>query len=95
MSSMHVAFGTAVGAGAATYPRRFQATQVVTTSAAAAATTATAKSGDYAFVTAVDAALYVAVGKDAAAGQDHYVAVGTTKDIGPLKDGDTVSGIEA
>lgn len=95
MSSMHVAFGTVMGAGAPTYPRRCRATQVVTTGLASASTTETAQSGDYAFVTAVDAALYVAVGKDAAAGQDHYVAVGTTKDIGPLKDGDTVSGIEA
>ena len=95
MSSMHVAFGTAIGAGAPTYPRNVRSAEVVTTGASAASSTIEANGGDYAFVSAVDAGLYVRIGADAAAGLDHYVAPGTTKDIGPLKEGDTVSGIEA
>jgi hypothetical protein len=95
MSDMHVAFGTAMGAGAPTYPRKPRATETVAMSASAASTTITATAGDYARIAAVGGALYVRVKDTAAAGDDYYLPSGGVIDIGPLKEGDTISGIDA
>lgn len=95
MSDMHVTFGTAMGAGAPTYPRKPRATETVAMSATAASTTITAVSGDYARVSAFGGALYVRIKDTAAAGNDYYLPDGGVIDIGPLQDGDTVSGIDA
>lgn len=94
MSTMRVEFNGVMGGGAPTYASRPSATENVTTSGTTAATTITAKLGDYARVTAVDAALYVATSQDASSAVGYYLASGEHIDLGPLQHGDTISGIE-
>lgn len=94
----HVEIGTAMGSGAPVYGAvPFHAETLTTT--ASAQTSKPARSGDYATVTAISAAVMVAIGQNptAVAGGDNMrrVEPGTTRDFGPLKDGDLVACIDA
>jgi hypothetical protein len=84
-----------MGSGAPVYAARPRKAEAVTTSGTAASTTATAASGDYARIVAVDAALYVTGNGTASATNGYYVPSGTVIDIGPMAEGGTISGIEA
>lgn len=95
MSSMHVTFGGANGGGVPVLARRPRIAETVTTSGSSASSTAAAEDSDFARVTAVDAALYVAAGSSVSAATGYYVPSGTSVDIGPLQLGDVISGIEA
>lgn len=94
----HVEIGTVMGAGAPVYaPVPYHAETITTTSSAQS--TKVARSGDYASVTAVDAAVMVAIGSNPTAlagGAGMYrIEAGVTRDFGPLKDGDLVAAIDA
>lgn len=94
----HVEIGTVMGAGAPVYaPEPYHAETLTTTSSAQ--TTKAARSGDYATVTAVTAAVMVKIGSNptalAGGAGCRRVEAGTTRDFGPLKDGDLVACIDA
>ncbi|MBY6005386.1 hypothetical protein KUV62_15785 [Salipiger bermudensis] len=95
MSTMHVTIGEAVQAGAPVFATHPRAAEAVTTSGTAASATLFPLSGEIARISAVDAALYVSADVTASATTGYYVAVGTTIELGPLKDGSIISGIEA
>lgn len=95
MSTMHVSIGAAVMAGAPVYACAPFAAEAVTTGATAASSTIKPRSGDIARIVAVDAALYVAAGVTASATTGYYVPVGGVIELGPLKDEETISGIQA
>ena len=93
-----VEIGSAMGAGAPVYPSvPFHAEKLTTTSSAA--TSVGARSGDYARVTAIGAAVMACVGQNptalASGAGMRYVADGASIDIGPLKDGDKIACIDA
>lgn len=94
----HVEIGTVMGGGAPVYaPTVFHAETLVTTSSAQ--TTVGARSGDYATVTAVGAAVMVAIGSNPTAVANgammRRVEAGAVRDFGPLKDGDRIAAIDA
>ena len=93
-----VEIGGAMGAGAPVYPTvPYHSERLVTT--ASAQTTKAARSGDYARITAIDAALVIAVGANPTAVTSgagmRYIVANTSLDIGPLKDGDLIACIDA
>lgn len=96
MATVQVNFGTAMGAGAPAFPPAVNAGQAITSSGTSQATTITARSGDYAHVTAVGGAIMVEISNNptAASGVTWIVADGETKLFGPLKDGDKVAIID-
>ena len=94
----HVEIHTAMGAGAPVYaPVPFHAQTLTTTSSAQ--TTVGARSGDYATVIAVSAAVMVAIGQNPTAlanGAGMYrCEPGQERTFGPLKDGDKIAAIDA
>ena len=95
MSTMHVTFSAAMGGSAPVYANGPAASEAVTTSGTPASSTITARSGQFARITAVDAALYVTGNGTASATNGYYVASGTFIDIGPMPQGATISGVEA
>lgn len=94
MSTMHVVFGPVMGGGAPVFAGNARSAEAVTTSGTSAASNITAQAGEYATVSAHDAALYVAVSKVATSAVGYYIGIGEKITIGPLKTGDTISGIE-
>lgn len=98
MSTIHVRFGEAMGAGAPVYAPLPRASESVTSSATSAATTIEAQGGDFASVSAVDGSVYMTIGSSptalASGANMHVVLSGQTKDFGPLKDGDKVAVID-
>lgn len=92
-----VEIGGAMGAGAPVYPPVPYHAETLTTTTSAQ-TTKAARSGDYARVTAIGAAVMVAVGKNptalASGAGMRYVPDGASLDMGPLKDGDLVACID-
>ena len=94
----HVEVGTNMGAGSPVYaPTPYHAETLATTSSAA--TSVGARSGDYASVTAITAAVMVKIGQNPtalASGAGMYrVEAGSVRDFGPLKDGDKIACIDA
>lgn len=96
MASIHVAFGSPMASGAPVHPRKPRRSETVTSSGTSARTTGTAQGGDFAFVTAIDGAVYVEIGPSATATSSSSWAVpsGGSKEFGPLKDGDQVAVID-
>ena len=94
----HVKIGTVMGAGAPVYaPVPFHAETIATVSSTQ--TSIPARSGDYATVTAIEAAVMVAIGQNPTALANgsgmHRIEAGATMDFGPLKDRDLVACIDA
>lgn len=94
MATVHVEFGGAMGGGAPVYTG-LRASETITTSGASQAAAITAESGEYARVSALDAAVYVAVSRPAEYDPRRVVLAGASLDIGPLKAGDTINLIDA
>ena len=93
MATVHIAFGTAMAAGAPAYPRTFSKVEVITSSGSSQATSIKAEGGEYAHITPSGGDVHVDVGPSPVAvrGSPHLVCAGNTKLIGVLKEGDKVA----
>jgi hypothetical protein len=93
----HIEFGGAMGGGAPVYTGLSNAATIATV--ASTQTPFTARAGDYARVSAIDAAVMIAVGPNptavASGAGMRYVPAETSIDIGPLSEGDKIAAIDA
>ena len=99
MATAEISVGSVMGAGAPVY-RPAVASQTLTTSTSNTVASLTSFSGPYAILDGDHVAItmrgstsgaYVAIGKVATSAPRMYIAEGQTKDIGPLKAGDTIN----
>ena len=94
----HVKFGGVMGGGAPVYATKPKYAATLTTTSSAQ-TAFSADAGDFATVTAVGAAVMVAIGPNPTALANgagmHRIEAGAVMDFGPLQQGDKLAAIDA
>lgn len=98
MANIQIRFGEAMSGTAPVYSRLPRKSEKVTSSGTSAQSTNTANGGEIVTVTAIDGSIYALIGSNptalaSGAGME-AIPSGSSKDFGPLKDGDKVAVID-
>ena len=98
MAVFKATFCTVMGAGAPVYAPAERAAETIATSASSQALTTQARGGEYVTLSATGGSVHIKIGQGtptAVASAGYHIMDGTSKDFGPLQDGDRVAVIDA